>query len=98
MNYTNYETKIVEELGVALIGWPGDGKVENPGNLSLDTGLALRSALGNKECRWIILTSEQQEAWKRQNAQRERDGETVYGPPRKKRAKKSSPLNDNAEE
>lgn len=35
MNYANYESKIVEELGVALIGWPGDGKVENPGGLSI---------------------------------------------------------------
>ena len=90
MNYLNYESKIVEELGVALTGWPGDGKVENPGNLGPDKGLALKDALVKKECKWIILTSEQQEARKIQNAQREQDGEMVYGPPRKKRAKRST--------
>ena len=55
----NYERKIVEELGVALIGWPGNGEVENPGGLSPNKGLALKNALETKECRWIILTTEQ---------------------------------------
>jgi hypothetical protein len=87
MNYVNYERSIVGELGVALIGWPGDGKVENPGSIGLDKGLALKDALEKSECKWILLTSEQQEARKIQNSQREHNGEMVYGPIRKKRAK-----------
>jgi len=87
MNYVNYKSKIVEKLGVALIGWPEDSKVENPGSIGLDEGLALRNALENKECRWTILTSKQQEAQKCRNAQHEQDGEAMYGPPRKKQAK-----------
>jgi hypothetical protein len=83
MNYANYKSKIVEELGIALIGWPEDGKVENPGSLGPDKGLALKDTLKKKECKWIILTPEQQEARKFQNAQRERDGKVVYGPPRR---------------
>jgi hypothetical protein len=98
MNYTNYESKIVEELGVALIGWPGDGKVENPGSLGPDKGLELRVALEKNQCKWVILTKGQQEARKRQNAQREQDGEMVYGPPRKKRARISAPENEHVEE
>jgi len=59
INYMNYERKIVEELGVAFIGWPGNGEVENPGGLSPNKGLALKNALETKECRWIILTTKQ---------------------------------------
>ncbi|KAN0111299.1 hypothetical protein V8E52_008674 [Russula decolorans] len=90
MNYTNYESNIVEKCGVALIGWPVNGKVQNPGGLSPDEGLILRNALETNECRWTVLTKEQRDARKIQNGQRERDGEQVYVP-RKKRTKRSAP-------
>jgi hypothetical protein len=89
MNYINYESGIVKKFGVALIGWPVDGKVQNPGGLGPDEGLVLRNALEKKECRWIILTEEEQEARKIQNTQREKDGEQIYVP-RKKRPRKSA--------
>jgi hypothetical protein len=98
MNYINYESKIIEELGVALIGWPGGGKVENPSYLSPDKGLALKNALEKRECRWIVLTSEQLESRRCQNVQCEQDGETIYGPARKKRTKRSECENDGVEE
>ena len=98
MNYKNYERKIVEELGVALIGWPGDGTVENPGTISMDKGIALRNALEKKECRWVKLTSEQLETRKSQNAQRAEDGEKVYGSPRRKRAKRNAHENQGVED
>ena len=98
MNYKNYERKIVEELGVALIGWPGDGTVENPGTISMDKGTALRNALKKKECQWVKLTSEQLETRKSQNAQRAEDAEKVYGPPRKKRAKRNAHENQGVED
>ena len=90
MKYTNYESSIVEKYGVALIGWPINGKVQNPGGLGPDEGLILRNSLETKTCRWTVLTEEQLEAWKIQNSQRERNGEQVYVP-RKKRTKRSAP-------
>jgi hypothetical protein len=89
MNYKNYESSIVEKFGVDLIGWPINGKVQNPGGLGPDEGLVLRNALEKKECKWIILTEEEQKARKIQNAQREEDGEQIYVP-RKKRLRKSA--------
>jgi hypothetical protein len=89
MNYTNYESGIVEKFGVALIGWPVDGKVQNPGSLGPDEGLVLRNALEREECRWTILSEEEWEARKIQNAQREKDGEQIYVP-RKKRKKSTA--------
>jgi len=89
MNYINYESSIVEKFGIALIGWPVNGKVQNPGDLGPDEGLVLRNALERMECKWIILTEKEQEARKIQNAQREKDGEQIYAP-QKKRPKKST--------
>jgi hypothetical protein len=89
MNYINYESSIVEKFGVTLHGWPVKGKVRNPGELGPDEALALRNALERKECKWVILTEEEQEARKIQNAQREKDGEQIYVP-QKKRTKKST--------
>ena len=97
MNYINYERKIVEDLGVALIGWPEGGKIKNSGNIGIDMALELREALEKKECRWVVLTLEEKKDRKRRNAQREQDGEMVYGPPRKKRAKRSAPENEEQE-
>ena len=34
MNYVNYEGKVVEEHGVALIGWPDSVPFKNPGEIS----------------------------------------------------------------
>ena len=64
INYANYKSKIVKELGDALTRWPGDGKVENPGSLGLNKGLTLKDALKKKKYKWIMLTSEQQKAQK----------------------------------
>lgn len=48
MNYSNYERKNIEELSMALIGWPEDRKVENPSNISLDKGVVMKNALEKK--------------------------------------------------
>jgi hypothetical protein len=93
MNYVNYESSVVEKYGVSLTGWPLDSKVQNPGGLGLDEGLVLRNALGMKDCRWVILTEKERDARKAQNVQRERDGEQVYIP-RKKRLRKSAAAGD----
>ena len=90
MNYEHYEDKIVEALGVHLVGWPLDDPVCNPGKMSTTQAIILSNALKSGECKWVNLTSEQVEARKASNAQRVSNGEQVYGPPRKKRARKAS--------
>jgi hypothetical protein len=90
MNYTHYERQ-VEKLGVAIVGWPLGGRICNPGALTSDDALVLRSALADRTCKWVRLTAQQLEERKASNAQRAINGEDVYGPPRKKRAKKTGP-------
>src|SRR5712675_1628623 len=87
MNYVHYEKKIVESLGVALTNWPVHGLVRNPGELTRDDATVLRNALASRECKWIKLTSQQVEIRKASNKQRSANGEKVYGPPRKQRAR-----------
>lgn len=59
MNYANYERKIVELFAVALVGWPLDGHVRNPGALSSKDDNMLRDALSHKVCKWTLLTPEE---------------------------------------
>jgi len=89
MNYVHYEHDIVEKLGVALAGWPLDGSICNPGALISDDALVLRNALANKTCKWIRLTAQQLEDQKASNMQHAANGEDIYGPPQKKRARKA---------
>ncbi|KAH9955750.1 hypothetical protein BC827DRAFT_1158100 [Russula dissimulans] len=91
MNYTHYEDKIVESLGVALVGWPINGPVQNPGELTRDDAIILKHALETKDCKWIRLTTQQIATRKARNKQCLADGEQVYGPPRKQRARKIGP-------
>lgn len=88
VNYLNYESSIVEKYGVALTGWPVTGPVRSPGVLQSKDVIILKQALLENKCGWIILTQEQREERMASNFQRVADGEQVYGPPRKKRAKK----------
>jgi hypothetical protein len=87
MNYINYEGKIVETHGVALDGWPFPGRICNPGGLSTYDGDTLMTALTRGVCKWIILTPEEVSARWIDNQSRTANGEQVYGPPRKQRAR-----------
>ena len=91
MNYVHYERQIVEKMGVALAGWPLGGRICNPGVLPSDDALVLRNALANKTCKWVRLTAQHLEDRKASNMQRAANGDDIYGPPRKKRAKKTGP-------
>ena len=86
MNYANYKRKIVELFVVALVGWPLDGHVRNPGALSSKDDNMLRDALSHKVCKWTLLTPEEVAAWQIDNQYREANGEQVYGPTWKQRA------------
>jgi hypothetical protein len=80
MNYENYECKIVEHLGVKLVGWPLHGRVCQPGTLSIEDAIILRKALADKSCKWVRLTDVQVMARKDDNLKRQANGEVVYGP------------------
>ena len=90
MNYANYEQKIVEACEVALIGWPLDGHVCNPGDLGCNDLYTLNDALSRGVCKWITLTPEEAAARRIDNQHRSSNGEQVYGPPRKQRARKAA--------
>jgi hypothetical protein len=90
MNYEHYKDKIVEAFGVHLVGWPLEGPVCNPGKISTTQAIILSNALKSGVCKWVSLTSEEVADRKACNAQRVINGEQVYGPPRKKRARKAS--------
>ncbi|KAI0057702.1 hypothetical protein BV25DRAFT_1841440 [Artomyces pyxidatus] len=93
MNYVNYEGKIVEEFSVELQGWPCDGKVTAPRDLDLPNLDALRDALSEGKCRWVILTPNAVKARARANQQQAVAGEAVYvarsAPKKTKKAKKA---------
>ena len=89
MNYANYEQKIVEAFEVALISWPLDGRVCNPGDLGCNDLYTLDDALSHGVCKWITLTPEEAAARQIDNQHRSSNGEQVYGPPRKQRARKA---------
>jgi hypothetical protein len=91
MNYSNYEREIVERLGVDLIGWPLHGSIRQPGKLSYEDAVILRNALAQKDCKWVKLTYEQVLARKNSNLERVANGEVIYGPPRKQRARTKGP-------
>jgi hypothetical protein len=88
INYSRYEAMIVEQLAVALDGWPLPGCVQNPGDLNTNNMSILSNALSRGICKWVALTPEEVSARKLYNQQCVANGEQVYGPPRKQRAQK----------
>jgi hypothetical protein len=84
MNYTNYEGKIVERFGVALIGWPCNGPVSNPNNVGGRAEVSrLVFALRVKQCKWLFLNDDELQERKQVNMERHSAGEQVYKPRRK---------------
>jgi hypothetical protein len=63
MNYTNYETSIVQAYGVQLINWPLDGGVVSPSQITNTANMCkLCNALKAGECRWKQLTAAEMQA------------------------------------
>ena len=67
MNYSQYEVKIIELLGVALKGWPFPSRICNPGDLRYDDLKTLWTALSHGVCKWVALTPEEVAAQKVDN-------------------------------
>ncbi|KAF8515260.1 hypothetical protein BU17DRAFT_51912, partial [Hysterangium stoloniferum] len=84
MNYTNYETTIVQAHGVILIGFPLNQFV-NPSEVTNITDMRqLHNALRSGECKWIQLSQQELDIHAEGCKPRHKDGEVV-GKPRKKR-------------
>ena len=57
MNYSNYETTIVEVHSIKIVGWPKDIKFVNPSGIGTVGEIRkLRDALKSGECHWVKLT------------------------------------------
>ncbi|VDB91473.1 unnamed protein product [Peniophora sp. CBMAI 1063] len=88
MNYRNLEGAIVEELGVALVGWPlTDKPVSQPSGLSASELVRVEKALDDNTLCWVRLSEQQLAERKLRNKMLQDAGNSVYFP-RKARAKK----------
>lgn len=57
MNYSNYETAIVETYGVRLVGWPQGVNFTSPSNIGTVGDIRrLRDALKARMCYWTTLS------------------------------------------
>jgi len=56
MNYRSYETKIVDQCGVVLVGYPGDKGIINPGELDALMLKELITRLNDGRCHWEKLS------------------------------------------
>ncbi len=52
MNYKSYHSKIVEQCGVILVGYPGEKGIANPGELDALMLKELLLRLGDGRCHW----------------------------------------------
>jgi hypothetical protein len=90
MNYNNYESKIVEMFGVALIGWPA-GPVRNPGSIGGRPQVtALLEKLQSGTCYWTKLTEDELDQRISDNQARAAAGEPIYKPRRSRKPKGKS--------
>lgn len=86
MNYANYDTAMMQELGVRLTGWPIDLKFANPSEIgTVGEVRKLRDALKSGQCHWQKLTR-LQIADHVADLQRRREAGQTVGKPRKKRS------------
>ena len=84
MNYANYETAIVQQYSVCLVGWPKSVKFVNPSQIGTVLEIrTLRDDLRSGACHWVKLTKSQLAARIADLEERREQGETI-GKQRKK--------------
>jgi hypothetical protein len=84
MNYANYETSIVQQMGVRLVGWPKAVKFVNLSQIGTVLEICtLRDDLKSGACHWIKLTKTQLDVHRADLEERREQGEIV-GRQRKK--------------
>jgi len=63
MNYANYETSIIQQMGVRLVGWPKSVKFVNPSQIGTVLKICtLCDDLKSGACHWVKLTKGQLDA------------------------------------
>lgn len=88
MNYVNYDTSIISELKVKLIGWTKGVPFANPSAIGTVSDLRkLRDDLKSGKCHWVKLTQSQLSEHNTLLDTRREEGETV-GRARKTRSDK----------
>lgn len=85
MNYQNYDTQIVERLGVKLVGWTYDKMVSPYEIYTIDDICLLHNALVCGSCFWMRLSKRQIHQHTEDMERREAAGEVV----KKKRKERS---------
>jgi hypothetical protein len=86
MNYANYETSIVQQYSVRLVGWPKTVKFVNPSQIGTVLEIrTLRDDLNSGACHWVKLSKSQLAAHIADIEARRDRGETI-GKKRKKRS------------
>jgi hypothetical protein len=85
MNYANYEKAIVLLHGVKVVGWPLEAFVSPSEVTNIIDMRKLRDAWKSGACKWVRLTETELNAHAASLEEREKNGETV-GKPRKKRS------------
>ncbi|KAH7904274.1 hypothetical protein BJ138DRAFT_1019348 [Hygrophoropsis aurantiaca] len=86
MNYDNYETKIMRNLNVKLVGWPTGIPFTSPSKINTVTEIRkLRDALKDGTCHWVAMSAAEIEEHAKSLATRIADGVTI-GKPRAPRA------------
>ncbi|KAG1885846.1 uncharacterized protein F5891DRAFT_969400 [Suillus fuscotomentosus] len=84
MNYTNYETAIVEAYGVHLVGWPEGVDFISPSNIGTVGDIRrLRDALKTRMCSWTTLSPAEVKAHTAELDARWSAGEVVHKPRKK---------------
>ena len=85
INYSIYETTIVEAHSIKIVGWPKDINFVNPSGIGTVGEIhKLHDALKSGECHWVKLTRAELAKHTQELTERQQQGETV-GKPRKKR-------------
>ncbi|KAH7918001.1 hypothetical protein BV22DRAFT_1025317, partial [Leucogyrophana mollusca] len=91
MNYDNYETKIMQNLKVKLVGWPSDVPFTSPSKINTVTEVRkLRDALKDGTCHWVAMSAADIEEHAKSLATRLAEGVTV-GKARAPRADRGKP-------
>ena len=86
MNYANYETSIIQQMGVCLMGWLKTVKFVDPSQIGTVLEIrTLRDDLKSGACHWVKLTKGQLDAHHANMEEQWEQGEMV-GKQRKKRS------------
>jgi hypothetical protein len=59
MHWENYDLKIVDKLGVKLVGWPEDVPMRHPSKIPADDARKILEKLQTGAIHWVVLTKKQ---------------------------------------